>query len=228
MSIARSTPAQNERGAASSTRRGPAQVGPLPQRRTDAAQHPQRADAPAGRWPGARTGVSRCRRRPGRRRSGPPGRAARARSRPTPCRRRARRWRRAARAACAADDVVGADDRAGVHAQPERDAARPTSGAARAQHGAAVLVADLARDDDVARRAASGPARRRRRRRRPRAGASSASRGSHCRDLRRTHAAARNVAPPAPTGQRGVLGAQRGDDQRGQVTASGCLRCALR
>ena len=96
MSMARSTPAQNDRGPASSTRARPGQRGPALERRAGrraACAAPGRPPVTVAR---RATGSWRCRRRPARPRPVRPDcRAAPARSRPTPCRRPARPSRRA-------------------------------------------------------------------------------------------------------------------------------------
>ena len=113
--MARSTPAQNERGPASSTWRGRqasahrASAGP-------ASRSDRSAAMPPGTAPAAPAGAAACPRWPAARPPG--GRSPRPAAAPTPCPRPARRRRPAVRAVTLADQVVHGDDRARPGPQP--------------------------------------------------------------------------------------------------------------
>ena len=156
MSIARSTPAQNERGPASSTVRGPAGSAHSRSSRADAGAAcaaRSRRTAPCAARRAAR---APCRRPPGRPRSGRAPRARTARTIVADSMSTASAPLAASRSRSAArDDVVGAHDRPGVYPSG-RGAQFGHQRCRAAQHGSRRVVADLGRHDDVARPAAPG------------------------------------------------------------------------
>ncbi len=217
ISMARSTPAQNDRGEASSTSRSPAAAptaaAPARPRAARAApRHP--ATTVPGRSSGA-VGVSTI---------GPyhrerPARGERGRARRTPCRPPATPVAGELGALRAVHDVVARRHRSDVHASPRRRSAAASSGA-DGHVDTRPVPAHLARHDHVA---GATPSARRRRRRRPRA---PDGRAGPARDSGRRSARARTRSAATRTrGQRRraarPLDAQRGARRsaRGHVAA---------